>query len=295
MHGRKLKNSLPNPASMSHGANMAVKRFKRRLATISRLVILPYKIGSLSAKLLANRLTELLGLKVRRVRHEGKYRPKLRSLIANYGSASAPAWPTLGRWINSPHSSQAAGNKLRAFEKLRAGNVATPEWTTDRQVAKTWVESGGVAVIRTILNGHSGRGIILADVVDKLVDAPLYTKYKKKRKEFRVHVFQGKVIDVSEKRRRRVEVRPVLFDGYIRNLANGWVFCRDGVVRPADLDSSAIAACAALGLDFGAVDVIWNERENKSYVLEVNTAPGLQGTTLENYAQAIASWTRNQV
>jgi glutathione synthase/RimK-type ligase-like ATP-grasp enzyme len=48
-----------------------------------------------------------------------------------------------------------------------------------------------------------------------------------------------------------------------------------------------LAAVSALGLDFGAVDIIWNEREDKCYVLEVNTAPGLQGSTLENYANAI--------
>ena len=43
----------------------------------------------------------------------------------------------------------------------------------------------------------------------------------------------------------------------------------------------------AVGLKFGAVDLIWNELENKSYVLEINTAPGLTGATLEKYAQAI--------
>lgn len=276
---------------------MAVKRFKRlvtRATNVSRLVLLPYKIGSLSAKLLASRLTELLGLKVRRVRQDGKYRPKFRSLITNYGSSSLPHWATVGSWINNPRSASSAGNKLLAFEAFKRANVSTPDFTNSRETALEWIRDGSVAVARTILNGHSGRGIVLADTVDKLVNAPLYTKYKKKRKEFRVHVFQGKIIDVAEKRRRRAEVRPEIFDGYVRNLANGWVFCRDNVVRPHDLDGCAVAACAALGLDFGAVDVIWNERENKCYVLEVNTAPGLQGTTLEKYAQAIASWARSQ-
>jgi D-alanine-D-alanine ligase-like ATP-grasp enzyme len=38
-------------------------------------------------------------------------------------------------------------------------------------------------------------------------------------------------------------------------------------------------------LDFGAVDVIWNEKEDKYYVLEVNTACGLEGTTLDKYVE----------
>jgi len=50
----------------------------------------------------------------------------------------------------------------------------------------------------------------------------------------------------------------------------------------------ALAAVSALGLDFGAVDIIYNEHENQYYVLEVNTAPGLEGTTVEKYAEAFA-------
>lgn len=271
-----------------------MKRFKVRKSLFSRLVVLPYKIGSQSAKALANELTTLLGSKVRRVKHDGKYRPKDRSLIVNYGSGSRPLWEQRGAWLNDPRHSAAAGNKLLAFQAFRARNLSIPDFTTERRVADEWIHEGATVVCRTILNGHSGRGIVLANTTDKLVNAPLYTKYKKKRKEFRVHVFQNRVIDVAEKRRRRVENRPPEFDGYVRNLANGWVFCRDNVIRPADMDGLAVAACNALGLDFGAVDIIWNERENKCYVLEVNTAPGLQGTTLVNYARAIANWARSQ-
>ncbi|MNY81884.1 hypothetical protein D3C86_2236870 [compost metagenome] len=46
-------------------------------------------------------------------------------------------------------------------------------------------------------------------------------------------------------------------------------------------------AVNALGLDFGAADVIWNDHRKQAFVLEVNTAPGLTGTTLEKYAKAL--------
>ena len=265
------------------------------MAAKSRAVLLPYKMGSQSAKLLAKGLTDRLGLKVRRVRHHGRYRPRQRSLVINYGSGTRPAWPALGRWLNDPASTSRAGNKLSAFHAFKEASLPIPEFTMDRAVAADWVAAGNTVVARTLLNAHSGRGIVLCDNTHPLVNAPLYVKYKKKRKEFRVHVFKDQVIDVAEKRRRRIEQRPATFDGYIRNHANGWVFCRDGVVKPADLDGLAIAACRALGLDFGAVDVIWNERENKCYVLEVNTAPGLTGTTLLNYTTAIYNWIRSQL
>jgi glutathione synthase/RimK-type ligase-like ATP-grasp enzyme len=142
------------------------------------------------------------------------------------------------------------------------------------------------------LNSHSGRGIIINNPTEStnLVRAPLYVKYKKKKKEFRVHVFNGQVIDLAEKRRFRQERRDESFVGLIRNHGNGWAFCRDAIVEPTGLRELAIQSVAALGLHFGACDIIWNEKENKCYSLEVNTAPGLQGTTLERYSQAIANY-----
>ena len=264
-------------------------------STVSRAVVLPYKQGSRSAKLLAQGLSQRLLLKVRRVRPDGRYRPKQRSLIINYGSNSSPHWLTpVNRILNTPRACTNAGNKLTAFQLFKQHGIRTPEWTNDRNVAAQWVASGQQNVVcRTILNAHSGRGIVIASNVATLCHAPLYVKYKKKCKEFRVHVFQGKIIDVSEKRKRLTYV-PDRFDGQIRNLANGWVFCRDNIVRPSDLDSISIAACSALGLDFGAVDVIWSERDNKCYILEVNTAPGLTGTTLQTYINACYNWIKGQ-
>ena len=39
--------------------------------------------------------------------------------------------------------------------------------------------------------------------------------------------------------------------------------------------------------DFGAFDVIYNQKKNQAFVLECNTAPGIEGTTLDNYVEAI--------
>jgi glutathione synthase/RimK-type ligase-like ATP-grasp enzyme len=65
------------------------------------------------------------------------------------------------------------------------------------------------------------------------------------------------------------------------------VYCREDVSPPAEALDIAVKAVAALGLDFGAVDVAWNEHYNKCVVFEVNTAPGLYGHTLDVYVNAI--------
>jgi len=40
-------------------------------------------------------------------------------------------------------------------------------------------------------------------------------------------------------------------------------------------------------LDFGAVDVVFNSKEKLAYVLEINTAPGLTGSTLDGYVERL--------
>jgi len=103
-------------------------------------------------------------------------------------------------------------------------------------------------------------------------------------------VFQGKVIDVAQKKRK---VGHENRDNQIRNHANGWVFAQPTAAVPDDVLSEAIKAVEYLGLDFGAVDIIVGRDDGKPYVLEVNTSPGLQGeTTLKFYAEAVDKLTR---
>jgi glutathione synthase/RimK-type ligase-like ATP-grasp enzyme len=90
-------------------------------------------------------------------------------------------------------------------------------------------------------------------------------------------VFGNKIIDVTKKRLRNEIER----NNYIKNLSNGWVYCRDGIEIPDSIINTAKDAVRALGLDFGAVDILF--RKNVPYVLEINTAPGLVGTTLSRY------------
>jgi hypothetical protein len=258
------------------------------------MVILPYNFGSHSARNLANAVAQRTGRRVLRVRSSSVLRPIPNRVVLNWGSATLPQFQ-FGRIINKPDAVNVAGNKLLSFRKLKDAGVSIPEFTTDAEVARRWIVDGNVAVARTVLRGHSGEGIIINGGPDwdgVLTPAPLYVQYKKKKHEFRVHVFNGTIIDVQQKKRERGVEREGV-EKYVRSHANGWVFCREDLnlneenrTRISDL---AVSAIRALGLDFGAVDIIFNERENTFYVLEVNTAPGLEGTTLEVYTNAIAN------
>lgn len=221
-----------------------------------------------------------------------KYVPNSNKLVINWGNGRDRPWPAGSTppliWNSTPNI-RIASNKLSTFNAFKQAEVAdTLEYTTDYQTAVDWVTSGKVVVCRTELNGHSGAGIIIAARPEDVVHGcPLFTVYKKKKSEFRVHVAFGSVIDVQQKRKRNDYQGEV--DYAVRNHHTGWVYCRDDVSSDERRDSLAVAAISAVGLDFGAVDIIYNEHENRYYVLEVNTAPGLEGTTVEKYANAFAA------
>ena len=243
-----------------------------------RAVVLSYKKGSKSAKALAVRLGELLGNKVYRV--ETGYKQRRPTTVINWGCSKYTIQAQRIWNANAPQ----AGNKLVAFNQLK-GKCNVPEFTDKRDTAASWTRDGGVVVCRSILNGHSGAGISLHKNTDDLVDVPLYVKYIPKKKEYRVHIAFGKLIDVQQKKKR--EGFPKEETNFqVRNHHTGWVYCRDNIEVNPELINQAKLACNALGLDFGAVDIIWNEKQDKYYVLEVNTAPGLEGQTVESYARA---------
>lgn len=236
-------------------------------------------------------MSQLLNYRVRRLfndRPNPHFVPKDWHKIVNWGNGrQPPSYPVNVTTVNSFEAVAQAANKLTTFERFKdAKNVRIPQYTTSRDTAYEWLRKGDVGIVaRTKLSGHSGDGIILVtDKGGELPAAPLYVQYVKKQKEFRVHVAFGEVIDVQEKRQRSDYSGETNFQ--VRNHSTGWVYCRENIAEPDELRELALAATAALQLEFCAVDIIWNEKRNECYCLEVNTAPGLEGTTVEKYAES---------
>lgn len=239
-----------------------------------KIRIIPYAKGSSGARDLANRLTELLGYKVWR----GKPMKGFVNLAWGYKGKAEPKY-----WLNHPEDVRYATDKRLAFGRWTEEGVDCVPWTTDKAVAQGWAAKHKV-LGRTACQ-QAGSGIKVYEPGSTLGDHQLYTQYVPKKKEFRVHVFGGKAILVSEKRKKK----GVDCDYTIRANHKGWVFCYKDVNEPDGLRVLGVNAVRALGLDFGAVDIIFNEKQNKLYVLEVNSAPGLCTATLEAYSNAIAA------
>lgn len=146
------------------------------------------------------------------------------------------------------------------------------------------------------------------------------------KQEYRIHVFNGKIIRAAIKNvqtnpidswkaiykekaeiaaeRNGVELNidtvNILLKSIVKDLTfpnllvksnkNGWRFSRIAV-GDVNTDIIAIAkkAVVAIGLDFGAVDCAIDYDE-RAWVIEVNTGPGLQGGTLTSYVETLEEY-----
>ena len=246
-----------------------------------RVRVLPYRVGSQSARNLSD------ALDARVLKLEGStFRPKPEDVVINWGQANRPENLAGKRIINAPELIRNASNKLSFFETLGAKD---PEAIPAYWTRMTDVPDGVYPVVcRTELAGHSGQGIVIAHDRSELVNAPLYTKYIKKKDEYRVHIGNPNFVISLQRKARNTDVPDDEVNWEIRNHSNGFIFQRSGVTPPASVVDVALRVLAATKLDFGAVDVVYNQHHDRSYALELNTAPGLEGTTIEEYAAYFA-------
>jgi glutathione synthase/RimK-type ligase-like ATP-grasp enzyme len=250
-----------------------------------RLRVYPWKEESLGAKALSD------GLGAKRLRHAGStFISRPDDVIINWGASNIenPEFKR-AKMINTPTAVDRAANKLEFFKWVSRDAISEhpriPPFADNLDTALEWVRQGKVVVARTKLRARSGTDIVFFEDADSFVRAPLYTQYIKKKEEYRVHIAFGNVVTVQQKVLRS-DRDPKETNFRVRNLANGFVFKRNDLHTPEDVLTQARRAMAASNLHFGAIDVIWNESAGEAYVLEINTAPGIEGTTVSEYVSA---------
>lgn len=241
----------------------------------NNLWIAPYKNGSASAKALAERLG------ARRILTEGsRFSGRAGRTVINWGRSELPLSVMALSPFNHPSCVKDARDKVRAFNLLTNARCPTVEWTTDPAKAVLWFEDGHTVFERHTTTGQGGAGIVVCTRSSTAPSsgAPLYTKQFRAKHEYRVHLVAGR--RHVQKKRRREGAQP----NAVRNHANGYVYCTQNVTPHSNVLDVAECAIKALGLHFGAVDILCTEG-GEARVLEVNTAPGLEGSTLNFYVE----------
>lgn len=223
-----------------------------------KLRLVTKKLKSRSLRNLAKELTSNVGYKVWRSTF-----PKLKRINILYGDCK---------------------NKLHQYQWFEANQIPSLPFTTSKAQVGEWLASGATVVARTLTRSSEGKGIVLLQGDTPVVSAPVYTKYLKKKQEFRVHIYNETVVSVLEKRRKKGVYNG---ESKIRNTANGYVFCRQDVKEPPGIRELALKASKVTNSHFKGVDIGYNEKLDKLFVIEVNSAPGMENSTLKDYCKAI--------
>lgn len=117
-----------------------------------------------------------------------------------------------------------------------------------------------------------------------------YLQYIPNDKEYRIHVLDGEIIMMSKKKGKEG------CDNWKRNHDSGWVFSNiplDNKI-PNGVKNEAINAVKAMGLVFGAVDIIVSDY-GEPFVIEINTGPGLSESGLDTYSKAITKYVNKEM
>lgn len=184
--------------------------------------------------------------------------------------------------LNWQASIQKASDKLKSLMSMREAEIRVPDVYSpeSREIP--------FPVLGRATQHTGGTDIVLCL---QQADIPIaiergcshFTRYIPTRREFRIHVFDDRIIKVSEK----VLTDPTLWNPYIRNLSTGYTF-RQPTDRPKPTTRYlAMEAVSLHKLHFGAVDMIEGD-DGHPRVLEINCAPGLRtDSSLEAYGTRI--------
>lgn len=191
--------------------------------------------------------------------------------------------------VPEPHLELCYGkavSKLDQYQFFQQNDIAAVPWTTDAAVASGWLREGETVMARTHVKGATGKGIVVVKPGDPLPEAKVYTKYLSHKREFRVNLLKGKVVNFREKLRMNGRDG----DFHVRNHANGYTTALPRPLDEAvnrDLFSLAEAAAKVSPSDIVGVDVGYNVAKNSLFVLEVNGGPSVEGSSVREMAAAI--------
>lgn len=168
------------------------------------------------------------------------------------------------------------GNKFEQLVKLQGANIPVPTFAAANRAHGTPFK---YPILARRTNHHGGTDIAITmqpeDINVRIQQgANFFTEFIPVKDEYRVWIYRRRHLGTYKKYLKY----PEKYKRVGRNYQNGFAF---ELVPAASLPRNAVdlaaSAVEALGLDFGAVDILESTESGKFYVLEVNTAPGVEG------------------
>ena len=185
-----------------------------------------------------------------------------------------------GKILNKGTAIQVAADKWEFMNQMRDAKIRIPKtWAPggmDIQfpcLARKREHVGGTDIVLCLQK--TDVAIACAREAEGGYGCEFLSEYIPTAKEFRLHVWEERVIKTSQKVRTPDENgKYPPFQPWVRNFGAGYTFRQPDERVAATTKYMAVQAVELAGLHFGAVDVIVGD-DGYPYVLEVNTAPGL--------------------
>jgi glutathione synthase/RimK-type ligase-like ATP-grasp enzyme len=229
--------------------------------------------------------------------------------------------------LNHPDNIRTNRNKLKTLEVLKKAGVPVADFITADKVLASLDAARGAMSLPLVGRKKFHQGgkdfwtCLTRGQVQRAIKsgAEYFQNYIAIETEYRLHVFQGEVINMQKKVERddletayveqhgnriqniaeknNVKLDKTTAEYILKNLGKrqghadqiiksntrGWKFSQIKTAKK-ELQEAAVNAVKAIGLDFGAVDCCLTE-DGSPYIIEVNTGPGLQGTSFDAYIE----------
>lgn len=180
--------------------------------------------------------------------------------------------------LNDKSTSKITSNKLLLYRHLE-NQVQVPPFT-QRKPSYNWIPC--IARIASMSRANGMR--LCLQKRDFRAYADFYVKYIPTQKEFRVHIFAGEIIDITEK----VLKQQSIFGGpvciWTRNNNNCWYKSIKKI--PIHLQDIANQFSKVLPNFVGAIDILYGD-DKQYYVIDANTSPGLNLKRQELYIKGL--------
>jgi len=216
----------------------------------------------------------------------------LQSMLSGVsGDATVSYGVRLSPQKNVLNAMAGGGNKYEELERLAKAGILVPQYWRSGSTIGVKLP---LPVLARRFNHRGGTDIRLCGTLRAVAfwsqRRDFFTRFIDSDREYRVWVYRNSHLGTYEKVLRHAPKRPGMVG---RNHGNGYAF---ELVHAENVPREAVAvackAIGALGLDFGAVDII-HGRDGEYYVLESNSAPGVEGEgrqCIQLLAKHITRW-----
>ena len=171
-------------------------------------------------------------------------------VVFNFGCAKSIDYNKI---INKPEAVALCTNKVATYERLKQHKVSTVSYvTSDKDVPKSW----NWVVCRETVDGRNCDGVLITRPYDLVLNCPLYTKFFSHDEEYRIVVFNNKVVARFKKDKEDQGLRELI------------------LMQPQGfkaIDEACVKACKAVEIDYAGVDVLCKEKTGEFIVLEINS------------------------